>query len=419
MKEEKLGRRLRQQVSTRVVQRLTPSKTLAASEQEKWRELSTCYEMISLLDLFANRMQSSLSAALESLSCAERLGDSPEYARSLATMSLACSLVPNRWLADAYGKQAVRVAQRLGEESTKARVFEFTAMYLVGQGNWQLAEERFQEAITAFRLVRDYRREIECTCLLSTLNHYRGRFEERVQLGQEVGRLAEQSGDLQAVAWGLLDQIESLLNLGEFERVDNLGTALRNHLGQNIYGADEIMAYGLLGSLELRVGRLESALPYADKALAVMTAVTPTLVYNLEAYAAVAEIYLASWEQDQTAGQATFSTRARQAVGALLRFARVFRIASPRARIISSRWHRLNADANSALRSAQAGLRLAEELQMPYEQALAHREIAAVLPAQDRRRSQEVDAALVLFEKLRTRYDLGLTTALKDRWCTA
>jgi hypothetical protein len=71
------------------------------------------------------------------------------------------------------------------------------------------------------------------------------------------------------------------------------------------------------------------------------------------------------------------------------------------------------------LRSAQTGLRLAEELEMPYEQALAHREIATVLPAQDRRRSQEVDAALVLFEQLRTRYDLGLTTALKDRWCTA
>jgi class 3 adenylate cyclase len=418
MTEERIGRRLRQQVSTRVVRRLTPSKALADSEQEKWRELSTCYEMISLLDLFANRMQSSLSAALESLSCAERLGDSPEYARSLATMALACSLIPNTWLADAYGKQAVRVAERLGEESTKARVFEFTAIYLVGQANWQLAEERLQEAINAFRLVGDYRREIECTRLLSTLNHYRGRFEERVRLGQEVSRLAELSGDLLAVAWGLLDQIESLLSLGEFERVDDLGSALRN-LGQNIYGADEIMAYGLLGSLELRVGRLESAWTYADKALAVMTAVTPTVVYNLEAYAAVAEIYLAAWEQDQAVGQATFSTRARQALDALHRFARVFRIASPRARIIYSRWHRLNADINAALRSAQAGLRLAQQLQMPYEQALAHREIASLLPAQDSRRTQEVDAALALFEQLRTRYDLSLTTALKQRWCPA
>ena len=50
------------------------------------------------------------------------------------------------------------------------------------------------------------------------------------------------------------------------------------------------MAYGLLAALELRIGRLAEALPHAERALAVMTKFSPTIVYNLEAYAAVSRI---------------------------------------------------------------------------------------------------------------------------------
>ncbi len=100
------------------------------------------------------------------------------------------------------------------------------------------------------------------------------------------------SGDLQAQAWGLLDQIESLLNLGDLESAGAIEVELRRHIGQNIYGADQIMAFGLLASLEQMLGRPEEACRFADLALALMTKVTPTIVYNLEAYAAVAGVYL-------------------------------------------------------------------------------------------------------------------------------
>jgi class 3 adenylate cyclase len=409
----KISRRLRQQVMARIGQRLRGARLAAVAQSEQLRELVAVYEMLSLLDLFANRMSSSLSAALDALDCAEQLGDSAEYARSLATMSLACSLVPIRWLADRYAQQAVHVAERLGEESTKARVFELTAMYLLGEGRWQITKERFEEAIDGFKLVGDRRREIECTCLLSTFQHYRGNFVERVRLGQQVFQLAQASGDLQAQAWGLLDQIESLLHLGDFQRVETLGAALRSHLGQSIYGADEIMAYGLLAALELRVGRIEGALGYADKALAVMMAVTPTLVYNLEAYAAIADVYLTCSGLDREKARNDFTMRAKQAGDCLRRFARVFRVARPRAKLISGREKLLAGDVKAALQESRESLQLAKQLEMPYEQALAHRQIAELLPESDARRSDELDHAQQLFERLSTRYDLGLTAALK------
>jgi class 3 adenylate cyclase/tetratricopeptide (TPR) repeat protein len=411
--EGKINRRLRQQVTARISLHLRGSKPAAVAAREQLRELAAIYEMLSLLDLFANRMPSSLSAALDALECAEQLGDSAEYARSLATMSLACSLVPMRWLADRYAQRAVSVAERLGEESTKARVFELTAMYLLGEGRWQITEERFEQAIDGFKLVGDRRREIECTCLLSTFQHYRGNFVERVRLGQRVFQLAQASGDLQAQAWGLLDQIESLLHLGDFDQVETLGAALRSHLGQNIYGADEIMAYGLLAALELRVGRFDGAVGYADKALAVMMAVTPTLVYNLEAYAAVADVYLTGCTLAPAGARNDFAVKAKQAGESLRGFARVFRVARPRSKLISAREKQLAGDVEAALRESRESLQLAKQLGMPYEQALAHRQIAALLPQRDGRRSNELEHALQLFERLSTRYDLGLTAALK------
>lgn len=409
----KIKRHLRQQVTARISQYLRSPRPAAVTGREQLRELAAVYEMLSLLDLFANQMPSSLSAALDALDCAEKLGDSAEYARSLATMSLACSLVPIRWLADRYAQRAVSVAERLGEESTKARVFELTAMYLLGEGRWQITEERFGQAIHGFKLVGDRRREIECTCLLSTFQHYRGNFVERVRLGQRVFHLAQASGDLQAQAWGLLDQIESLLHLGDFDRVETLGTALRSHLGQNIYGADEIMAYGLLAALELRVGRFDGAVGYADKALAVMMAVTPTLVYNLEAYAAVADVYLTGCSLNRAGARNEFAVKAKQAGECLRGFARVFRVARPRSKLISGRAKQLAGNIEAALRESRESLQLAKQLGMPYEEALAHRQIAALLPARDGRRASEVEQALELFERLSTRYDLGLTAALK------
>src|SRR5260370_23771810 len=86
------------------------------AEATKVRLLAGSYEMLSLLDLFSNRMASSLSEALESLRQAERLGDSPEYARGLALMAVASSLVPSRLFAERYARTALKAAERLGHQ---------------------------------------------------------------------------------------------------------------------------------------------------------------------------------------------------------------------------------------------------------------------------------------------------------------
>lgn len=401
------------QVGQRILSRFIGKRQCPDDEVMRVKLLAGSYEMLCLLDLFSNRMTSSLSAALECLKQAERLGDSPEYARALATMALASSLAPSRFFAERYAAAALKVATRIGHESTTARVQEFLGMYYMGEGRWDKTEENFKKAIVGFQLVGDRRREIECTCLLSTWTHYRGDFTNRVKLGQRVFDLGHATGDLQAQAWGMLDQIESLLNLGDFERVRSLGNDLKRHLGQNVYGADEIMAYGLLAALEMRIGRFAESLPHAEKALAVMSKMSPTIVYNLEAYAAVTEIYLKGWRMSPEGdpARADFAAKAREACACTRRFAKIFRIGHARALLLTGVENELSGNLSQAVRLSREGLAAAIALDMPYEEALAHRQLARLLPDGDRNRDSELARARELFGKMAAKYDLHATDA--------
>jgi class 3 adenylate cyclase len=386
-------------------------------EQDRLGELVAAYEMLSLLDLFANNMSSSLNAALEMLGHAEELGNSAEYARALAALALASSLVPARFQAKICARKALRVAEELNQEASLSRVLELTSMYYLGEARWSDTDNGFRRAIKGFQVVGDRRREIECTCLLSTSLHYQGRFAERVLLGQQVARMGLSSGDLQAQAWGLLDQIESLLNLGDLESAGAVEVELRRHIGQNIYGADQIMAFGLLASLEQMLGHPEEATSFADLALALMTKVTPTIVYNLEAYAAVAGVYLHAWTDLNLSEsmQVGFARKANDACRALRGFAWVFRIGRPRALLLTGRELEISGDRPAAVKATIKSLATSMRLGMPYEEALARRQLARLLPDADPRKSDELKQALGLFARLATEGEFQATSRLVNQ----
>jgi predicted ATPase/class 3 adenylate cyclase len=416
--EGKLARNLVRDNRARVADELSPLKTKQSErEKDRLRELVAAYEMLSVLDLFANNMNSSLTAALEMLGHAEELGDPAEYARALAALALASSLVPARFQAKVYARKALRVAEHLNQEANLSRVLELTSMYYLGEARWRDADDGLRRAIKGFQVVGDRRREIECTCLLSTSLHYQGMFAERVSLGQEVARMGSASGDLQAQAWGLLDQIESLLNLGDLESAGAIETELRRHIGQNIYGADQIMAFGLLASLEQMVDHPEEARSFADLALSLMTKVTPTIVYNLEAYAAVAGVYLLGWTDptQPDSVRAGFARKANEACRTLRGFAWVFRIGRPRALLLTGRQLEISGNSRAALKATIKSLATALRLGMPYEEALARRQLARLLPNADLRKSDEIKQALDLFSRLASQGEFAATAQWANR----
>jgi class 3 adenylate cyclase/tetratricopeptide (TPR) repeat protein len=367
--------------------------------REGARELVLIYEALAILNLFANRLVASLAASCQALRQSRCLGPTAEHARGLATMSLALSLVPIRHLADFHADRALEVARQCGEESTMARVMELIGMWRLGDARWESVEQHFHEAIEAFRQVGDVRRRIECTCLSSTYAHYRGRFHERVRLGRLVSELGQSSGDLQALAWGQLDQLESLINLGDLESARVLLEPIGRQIGSSIVGGDIIMAHGLTAGCHLRAGDLASALAAADAALPLILAAPATIVYNLEAYAAVAETYLAAWNEARVQGReaSTFESRATQACKALRQFSKVFRVARPRAFLCLGRRAELAGDVVSARSAVSEALKSAVQLRMPFEEARAAARWAEGLGAGNPERAVYADRAQALY----------------------
>ena len=146
-----------------------------------------------------------------------------------------------------------------------------------------------------------------------------------------------------------------------------------------------------------------------------MRRVTPTIVYNLEAYSAVVETHLQAWERDLHEGLEDAKRSQRDALKAcqcLEAFAKIFRVGEARARLQRGRALALLGKPERALRYSRQSLAAALHLPMPYEEALARRQIGRLLPAGDPERAEQLNKAKELFLQLDADYDLKVTQAL-------
>jgi hypothetical protein len=143
--------------------------------------------------------------------------------------------------------------------------------------------------------------------------------------------------------------------------------------------AEEIRAWGLLAAARWRRGEPCLARSAADSAARLIAQLpSPTAHYLLEGYAGVAEVYLALWEASRRQAPAESRKLARQvlqACTAMQKFARVFPIGRPRARLLQGRAEWLAGRRSRAMKAWRAGLAEALRLGMRYEEALAREEI--------------------------------------------
>jgi TPR repeat protein len=145
--------------------------------------------------------------------------------------------------------------------------------------------------------------------------------------------------------------------------------------------------------------------------------VTPTIVYNLEAYAAVVGVYLLGWAGPALleSARAGFAGKVNKACQNLRAFARVFRIGRPRALLLTGREFEISGDHSAALQATIKSLASAVRLGMPYEEALARRQLAQLLPAADPRKSDELKKALDWFSRLASQGEYEATSQLANQ----
>jgi hypothetical protein len=175
----------------------------------------------------------------------------------------------------------------------------------------------------------------------------------------ELDRLGRQSGDAQVRAWAVAGHAVTGLRTGDLEEAAAA-------LGRRAAPASEAMLALLLGDRARAVEALRRALAQASR--------PPVKCYWFDLYAMSAEVALALWgeRRGQDGGRAgPWRAMAVEATGYLGRFARVFPIGEPRARLHRGLLAWTDGRPGPARREWRAALAAAERLGMRYDQALA------------------------------------------------
>jgi class 3 adenylate cyclase/tetratricopeptide (TPR) repeat protein len=403
-------RRLAPPALTRRVARGRPT-----AERDVLREAALAYLRLLETYFFLAGPTETLDAALHALNLADAAGPSPELARACALTGWIVSMVPQPALSDRYLRLAAELVATPEGRAARQPVLFFTGFSRAAAGRWTEARAALEEAVALAEELGDKRRWIEGVCGLSTVLHYQGEYERRVQMGSDVlYASARRQGDVQAEAWGLLDQLESLIALGDRERTRPLLDALRPFLDKDIGRSEQIWAHGLLALALLRDGDPAGALEAATRATEHSARTAPVAVYCYEGYAAAAEVFLALREARHGATareRAAVARGARAATAALERYARVFPIARPRAQVYRGWLYHLAGRQAAAALSWRRAVEDAERLQMPFEEARARHERARHRPPGDPLRRADLERAAALFESVGATGDLARTRA--------
>ena len=137
----------------------------------------------------------------------------------------------------------------------------------------------------------------------------------------------------------------------------------------------------------------------------------PSTFYRFEGYVGPPLVYLSLWEarakgDHEAANEKSYQELAWQACKGLRRFAWVFPFAQPRSWLFQGWYAWLAGKRGKAHKAWRKSLAHAKNLDMPYEQGLAHFEIGRHLPASDTGREEHLQHAIDIFGQLDAAWDL-------------
>jgi class 3 adenylate cyclase/tetratricopeptide (TPR) repeat protein len=341
--------------------RLWPRPLVARSEQARaaLEEAAEVYERLFMVEYHASRRARAVHQAVKGMNLAEAAGSRAAEARMAAACSVAAGLLARRRLAEAYLRRAFAAVAGTDDASARGWVLQAAALYGIGLGRWEEVRRHLEEANAIVRRLGEPRRLAEITGLQIWERYFRGELSGLPPMLAELDRIGRQSGDAQVRAWAMAGHAVAGLRTGAREEAE---AALQRRPAP----ASEAMLALQLGDRARAVEALRRALEEASR--------PPVKCYWFDLYAMTAEVALALWLDARARGEGDagpWPAMAARAVRCLQRYARVFPIGEPRARLHHGLLAWTAGRAAAARRDWRAALAVAERLGMRYEQALA------------------------------------------------
>ncbi len=331
-----------------------------------------------------------LSSALFAVNLAEEAGVEVRVAEIYAQLAYVAGVSRLPGLARRYFRRAVDNAIATDDLQGLAGVRYREAAYHVGEGRWA---EATVAGLRALELLERLANPQEIETVLAILGHAdscTARFAQNRERSERLLVSARTRANALHEAWGLYTVGRNRLALGDPDAATGLLEQAWVLLAATSDRASQMICRGLLALASLRRGDLERAQVEADAASAIARGRLPTVFPTGHGYAAMAETYLGLRERG-VAGVAR--ARVWEACARLWAYAMVFPIGLPVALVLSARANRLAGRRRLARGLAVRGLAAAQRLEMPYDEAMAHWELAQLRGADGRVRAEHLTAA--------------------------
>lgn len=383
------------------------NRQLSLAEQDELLAVGNAYERLAEASYYGRETLLPLYCVIRVLNEAEASRLPGAIARGFAGTGALLGVVPMPRVAEWYLQRALELLDRVDDLAIHEIVQIVVGFYFIGVGKWDRAREQFESVRQIAHRLGDRRRLDDAIGNLAELESLRGSFDAAAALAGELETNATARNDDRYRAEALTELALSSWRLGQADvALRSLG-ALDPLLANDLELTDELKLRirGIAALIHTDRADWVAARTAADLAMGLTANQRPASFGTFLGYAGPAEAYLTLWE----AGQASADVQghAAEALGRLRKYAKVFPVGRPRSALLEGRNHWLRNRRDAAMRSWDQAIQLAERLSMPYEQGLAHYDIARHLEPTDGAHANHLAASRDLFNDLHAARDLA------------
>ena len=400
--------------------RSAPAEERAPEARDRLLAASRAHERVMETAYFAAEELLAAYAAFRGLNLAEAAGgQSPELARAYSNVAAIIGFIPLRRLrriADGYIRRAEMVLDQVDSLEAESWVSLVVGTHYVGLGEWSKAQEHLERVVEVCDQLGNGRRRGDGASQLMALHSIRGNLGEAARLADDLYESGSRRNYLNHQGWGLQGRAYYLLQMGRFDEA-LLRLSELERLFVDLNFPDEVLEsemHGLRSLVHFRRAEFQEALHRAQ-AMAEVAAESPlpTNISALSGYAGAAEVIVGLVEaRHRLPGEiqdrgSEISKMAGEACKRLGRYSRVFPIGKPRASLWKGVNDWVSGRTAKAREAWKTGLAFAEQLDMPYDQGLAHFEIGRHLEPEDGSRREHLERAARIFDQVGAEYDLA------------
>ena len=360
---------------------------------------------------YLGRAQDLLHCILGGMELAQALADPHRAALTTAVAAFLLSLTPLRALAPRYLAQAEALAEASTDRHAAAQYFRIGGLVHLFAARWPQSEELLSRGAVLWRALGNDLMQMFTLGQVATVCTLTGELERAQQTLASIGHIAAAGRQHRYVLWYRARLCMLALRRGTDARAWAEQRAELTEIDRVLQGTQDRIVLAAVKCGLITAARRTHDLGAARRRALEALELTPAAVTGYNYAECVFESMDALLSvREQRAESAAGTVTEEQLESALRRlrlYARGLYIGRPQAHVLESRIAALRGLDVAALRHAQQGLLLARRLGMPYEEALAHRQLARLLDAAPRspagpspRAAAHREAARALFLRL-------------------